>query len=106
MMLSSDCIGVYSGEALDAILEKLNAVTSGDPKKMMAKRRILSTVQEANEDDQGRIVLSAMLRKEANIQKDVITIGMGNHLEIWAKEVFEKYNAEMTLAEAGEILDI
>lgn len=99
------CIGVYSKEAKDAVIAKMNDATTGDRRKLLAKRMVLSTIDDANEDDQGRVVLSAFYREHAHIVKEIVTIGMGDYLEIWAKEAFEKQKEEMSFDEACAILD-
>lgn len=87
------CIGVYSKEALDEFIEKLNAATSGNREKLDAKRVIMAGIEDANEDDQGRVLLSANFRRYAKITKNVVTVGMGGYLEIWDQEIYaERYD--------------
>ena len=77
---------------MDERVEKLNEIHSGDPKLLAAKRKILSSIEQLQEDEQGRTLLPASFRQAAKIQKEVVTIGMGNYIEIWAKEVYDKVN--------------
>lgn len=44
-------------------------------------------------DSQGRFVLPATLRKEAQINREIQLVGMGRYLEIWSKEEFDKFEA-------------
>ena len=83
------CIRVYSSESMTDRLKALTEIRSGDPAKLKAKRLISSSTQSIAEDDQGRTVIPASLKKHAGIEKDVVTIGMSDYIEIWAKEVFE-----------------
>ena len=99
------CIGVYPKAALDATIERLRAITTGNPEKLKALRIVMSSIEDAKEDDHGRIILSAELRKHANIVKDVITNGVGDYLEIWAKDAFEGYSNGMSFDDACTILD-
>ena len=99
------CIGVYSKEALDVVIERLNSITTGDPEKLKAKRIVFSSIEEVKEDDTGRILLSPSLRKHANIVKEVVTNGMGDYLEMWAKEKFDSYSEGMPFDEACTVLD-
>ena len=50
-----------------------------------------SSIFSAEEDAQGRVVLPAMLKKMAGIQKDIVTVGRGKRLEIWAAEKYYEY---------------
>jgi len=40
-------------------------------------------------DSQGRVLISQSLRAHANIQKEVVMIGMLKKIEIWAKETWD-----------------
>lgn len=42
-------------------------------------------------DGQGRMVLPLLLKKHAKIERDLIICGAGSHIEIWAKDVYDKY---------------
>ena len=44
-------------------------------------------------DKQGRILLPAVLREFAGIEKDAVMIGVGNRIEIWSKERWEGESA-------------
>ena len=83
------CIRVYPEEVLSERVASLNGSRSGDPVKLLAKRKILSSIEKVSDDDQGRTLLSANLKKFAGIEKDVITVGMSDYIEIWSKERFE-----------------
>ena len=50
-----------------------------------------SSIFSAEEDAQGRVVLPSMLKRMAGIQKNIITLGRGNRLEIWAEEKYYEY---------------
>lgn len=100
------CIGVLTQEALDRLVAKLDKVTSGDPEMVRAKRVILGSVEKVTEDEQGRVVLSSYFRSHARISKDVITVGNGEILEIWALEAFRKYSGAMSIDDAFQCVDI
>lgn len=100
------CIGVLTQQALDKLNERLDKVTSGDPRQMRAKRLILGSVEKVTEDIQGRIVLSSFFRGHAKITKDVVTVGNGDILEIWSKDAFKEYTDGMSIDEAFESVDI
>jgi MraZ protein len=44
-------------------------------------------------DRQGRVVLPVSLRRYAQIGEEVVTAGMGDFLEIWAKEAWLQESA-------------
>lgn len=44
-------------------------------------------------DKQGRINITPGLRKHAEIEKEVVIIGVGTRIEIWSKVTWESYNS-------------
>ncbi len=67
-------------------------MTEGRRQKGLARlmRYIVGSVAECPLDKQGRILLPQHLRLEANLQKEVVLVGMLSHVEIWDKDVWEK----------------
>ena len=61
------------------------------PENSKITRAIFASISNAEEDAQGRVVLPVNLRKVAGIQKEIVTIGVGNRLEIWAAEKYYEY---------------
>jgi len=45
-------------------------------------------------DQQGRVIISPILRKEAGLSKNVVIAGMLQRIEIWDKEKYESYHAQ------------
>lgn len=73
------------------------------------KRFFFSNASEAEIDEQGRILISNSHKNYADIKKDVVIIGAGNKIEIWAKEKWEEYNntkIKKSIEKFSKILDI
>ncbi len=98
------CIAVVTESGLQTRMEDLLAVRSDQTDRMTAKRLILSRIEEVVEDTENRIVLSAAMRTHAGIKKDVLCIGMGDYIEIWAPERFEQETENMPLDEAFRVI--
>ena len=62
-------------------------------------RKFLSSAFETEEDAQGRILLPKELVNFAQITKNIVFVGVGNRVEIWAEEVWDK---ESENAEAAD----
>mgnify|MGYP003232116724 CR=1 FL=1 len=45
-------------------------------------------------DKQGRVLVPQMLRDYANLESDIVVIGVGTRAEIWNKQAWEEYLAE------------
>jgi MraZ protein len=100
------CLFVYPMNEWKIIEEKLKLlpVTRGDARAFV--RFFLSGANECSLDKQGRILIPPNLRSYASLEKDVVTIGVSNRVEIWSTEVWEDYNkaAESSFAEIAEKL--
>lgn len=67
-------------------------------------RVMLSGANDEIPDKQGRIVIPPQLRKYSELDKDLVVIGAGNRIEIWAKSRWEDYleAQEENFAQTGE----
>ncbi len=57
-------------------------------------RLFYGQAQFAELDRQGRIRIPSELATLAKLQKDVVLVGVQDHLEIWAAEVWQRYVAD------------
>lgn len=57
-------------------------------------RTVMKATDEVEMDQQGRIVISPVLRKEAGLGKNVVIVGLLNRIEIWDKQKYEGYHAQ------------
>ena len=92
------CIYVFPDSVLEELLEKVASEKLGSAS--MASLAFCSSICPGEEDQQGRVVLPAMLRAAAGIKKDIVTVGRVNHLEIYSAE---HYKAIMDSVEFDEL---
>ena len=59
------------------------------------QRFLLGTATEVELDDKGRFILPEYLRKYAEIQKEVVCLGISRYVELWDKKKWEKHNMEL-----------
>ena len=59
-------------------------------------------------DKQGRILIPPHLREHANIDKEVVIIGVSNRAEIWSLEQWNSYSkdAAVSYEDIAEKLDL
>lgn len=102
------CLYLYPAAAWQEFADKLKSLPS-NLKNRQVQRQFLSKAMEVSLDKQGRILIPAMLRELAGLEKDIAFVGMMNHVEIWDKNRLEQENdsenAEM-LETAMDELDI
>ncbi|MFC1700202.1 division/cell wall cluster transcriptional repressor MraZ [Patescibacteria group bacterium] len=83
------CIFIYDRE--DWVTEAQKNVENpiSDSKTRDLKRYMYSGSSETSIDTQGRLVLPTNLKEYAELNKNSIVIGAGDHIEIWSPENWE-----------------
>ena len=84
------CLFAYGEEEWNRVVEGIKSLSLTDQNGRLFTRFFFSGAAEVEADGQGRILLPANLREYAEITKDVVSIGVGNRVEIWSKERYEK----------------
>lgn len=85
----NSCICVMADDQLDETVASISDDAISESSQ--AATMFFSWIFSAEEDAQGRVVLPPILKRIAGIKKDIITIGRGNRLEIWAAERYYEY---------------
>ena len=85
----NNCICVMADDYLDDMVSSLSEESISEANK--ASTLFFGSIFPAEEDAQGRVVLPAVLKRMAGIKKDVVTLGHGKRLEIWAAERYYAY---------------
>ena len=80
------CLSVYTKEQWLLIYEQLQKLKKKKKDARMFVRMMTSKAAECEFDAQGRILIPSSLVQLADLQKECMVIGAGNHIEIWAKE--------------------
>ena len=88
------CLFVFSQNEWLNFEEKLKALPLSDKNARNFVRFFLSGATECEIDKQGRFLIPINLRESANLQKEVVIIGVGTRIEIWDKEKWNSYNDE------------
>ncbi len=85
------CIFILPKNAFEELVSKANELPMFDSKVQKPLRLIFSSASELDEDNQGRFLLPNNLKKYASIDKDIVFVGAGNRIELWAKEKWDSY---------------
>lgn len=86
------CIYLYPVKIWRGIVNKFDNLSVNDKTQERAFKRIfLSNAIEVKNDIQGRIIIPQILKKQAEIKKEIVIIGVWNRLEIWSKENWKNY---------------
>ena len=85
-------------------MNKLSALPMSDANARAFIRHFYANAVESEIDKQGRITLPADLREYANIDKELVTIGNLDKIEVWSKEEWDSkdYMTQLSPAEVSQ----
>lgn len=100
------CLTIYSMDEWEIFAKKLNGLPSADPRARRFARHFFSSAAECEIDKQGRLTLPQELREYAGIEKDLVTIGNINKIEVWSKEEWDtnESTGEMDASQLAECM--
>lgn len=85
------CITAYPIDEWKKYEEKFAHLNQYDEKNRYFLRMLLMWSEEVTLDAQQRITLPRKLLEFAGIESKVMIVGMGDHIEFWNPEEFDKY---------------
>ncbi len=99
------CMAVWTPDTHEAIIER----ALGNLNPMGSEYRKLSRFYQGNSfeidlDASGRVILPAPLLAHAGIAKEVVVVGVGDHLEVWSAERWQRQQEALD-AEIGEVTE-
>ena len=81
---------LFSGDGFNSLYERLSSISIFDEEAQKPVRKFLSSAFDTEEDAQGRVLLPKELIAHAGITKNLVFVGVGNRVEIWAEEEWDK----------------
>ncbi len=84
-----------SEEGWKALLEGTEGLPFTDEAARETQRFLLGGAAFVELDEKGRFVMPDYLRKYADIQEEIVFIGMHRYVEIWDKKRWEEYNKHL-----------
>lgn len=85
------CLFVYSKSSWQKIVDKLETLPFTKKDARNFNRFFLSGATAVELDKQGRAGISQTLTNYAALDKECVVIGVGDRLEIWAKENWDNF---------------
>ena len=103
-VLRDGVISVYSSAIIDKKFAPLTTISPFDDDIEIAADSF-SNFFPANEDGQGRVMIPEAIRRQVETGKEVVTVGMGDHIDIMTPERREKIRAAARTPEARKKLN-
>ncbi len=88
------CLVVYPAKTWAALQKKLNTLNDFNPKAREFKRLFLNGATSVELDKTGRVLLPKTLQDYGELRKDIVLVGLGNKMELWSSDQYEKYMEE------------
>lgn len=95
--MDKDCLAVYPESEMALITEKLNQFPDsevGDIKTFLFSRTL-----HVSPDSNGRVVLTPQILSYAQIEKNVVIVGVGNHIQIWSEKLWAEQESMRNMAD-------
>ena len=99
------CLFVYENTEWKALEEKLHALPLTNANARKFSRFFLAGATTCEVDKQGRILLPAVLREFAKIEKDAVLVGVGRRIEIWSRDNWNQSNTYDDMEEIAENME-
>ena len=96
------CLYIYPMEQWNAFIEKLSKLPMSDVNARAFVRHFHANAVQAEIDRQGRMTIPAELREYANIEKELVTVGNLDKIEIWSREEWDNKD-NMTQLSPAEV---
>ncbi|MBR0482115.1 MAG: division/cell wall cluster transcriptional repressor MraZ [Firmicutes bacterium] len=84
-----ECLVLYPMATWQEQQKQLASLPRSDARVRAFLRYTYANARDVEIDKQGRILFPADLREFAHIEKELVTIGMIDRVEIWAKDVYD-----------------
>jgi len=89
------CIWLLLPSQWADMLENIKETTKGIADRRQARavvREFYSSAEEATPDEQGRVLVSHLLKEHGKLKKNVVIVGAGNKAEIWDEAKWNAYS--------------
>lgn len=88
------CLLLYPMEEWERVNARIAEMPTGDEATLRFTRLFFSNASNLLPDSQGRILIPPRLRSMAQVEKEVVIVGLANRAEVWSPENWERYVEE------------
>ncbi|MDD3706055.1 MAG: division/cell wall cluster transcriptional repressor MraZ [Clostridiaceae bacterium] len=93
-----NCLFIYSSQDWSIVEDKLKGLPMTNKDARAFVRFFFAGASECELDKQGRIVIPNYLKDYANIDKELVIIGVSTRIEIWSREEWNKFNSDANIS--------
>ena len=85
------CLVAYPVMEYKKIYSRIASMNEFNEEFRRLQRNFFRRISEVELDSAGRVLIPKSMIKYANLNKNVILVGMGNRLEIWDNDTYDEY---------------
>jgi len=91
--MQEECLVAYPSEIWEKIEAKVQELSQVQPQHRAFMRYFISSAEECEFDNQGRVLIPPILRERAGLDQEVVLAGILTSFEIWDKATWDKHMA-------------
>ena len=84
--MRESCLLLYPLNEWETVQAKLEGLSNINPQARLLQRLLIGHATDLELDSAGRLLLPAMLRDYAGLEKKLVLVGQGNKIEIWSAD--------------------
>lgn len=85
------CLILYPMVEFKKVFSKISGLSEFNEEYRKLQRNFFSGTATVEMDSNGRFLIPKNMLAEAQLEKDVVLVGMGNKVEIWNPTIYEKH---------------
>lgn len=93
------CLILYPMVEFKKVFSKISGLSEFNEEYRKLQRNFFSGTATVELDNNGRFLIPKNMLSYANLEKDVILVGMGNKVEVWNPGIYEKH----LISDPGEL---
>ena len=98
------CLSIYPKDEFEKLAETIKTLSANTADARNYKRYWYGRANDVTPDKQGRVVIPPLLRQFANLEPEVVVVGLDNHMEVWNANAWDEFQIQLerTGAEIAE----
>jgi MraZ protein len=100
------CLWVFPQGDFERQSERIRSRPLSDPRARAYSRMFFGSAERVSPDTQGRLVISPRLRAHLNFGREVVVMGVFDHLEVWDAAAWEHYEEQNAMAYRSGALEL
>ena len=85
------CLFLYSKVEFNKVYSRIAGLSNFNEENRRLQRTFFMGISSVELDANGRFLIPKTLQKYAELEKEVVLVGMGNHIEIWDPDLYNKH---------------